>query len=263
MYIANFNYIYYLIVFLIGLLVGSAIITYKFNKFAQVIAFIIILLLTIYSKSSWCYVIIILYIAIKSGLINEDICTQLNELKQAWNGNYRGSKMSLNEIESEYKKKIDEVTNYKKNIEENINKEKFIEKYKSSISDIVNWFNINRNLSFELNKKVIYNNSTPIYPDGLYQTDTRDYLLEVKYCPENTNNSQLLKKGMEQLIKMKDFYKYSNKNLEFYLALIVNSDNNLDKLKKQIENSAFSEEFHIHIFEDENNGNYKLLFPSS
>ena len=187
------------------------LINIKANQCAIFLGWSIVVVITLLSKSQWCYLLLVIYIILKLKLIDENFLKNLNSLKQAWNGNYNTS--NINKYEQQGK--LEEITSEIK--QSTIKKSKssscgkIINEYELSENLVIEWFAHNLGMFFEANKKVVNEHKSRIFPDGILENETKISILEVKRGFENSNNRELLKRGLETLSRTKKFYEHSDK----------------------------------------------------
>lgn len=260
MVLTDYKLGFYLIIFALILIMISLILVFKVNKFIQFLGFICILALTFYSKSNWCFLVLVIFIALKLNLLDEKFFTDLSYLKQAWQGNYKTENLDNKGKENKKTETINETNNSLENGK--ILTPKFIfENYERSENFVVNWFALNTKILFEQNKRVLGKKHLSIYPDGIWETDTNISILEVKRGFEKSNNKVLFQKGIETLLRNKRFYENSCKSIDLYLAFVFDKNNNTkDDIDKYIEKfkDKYIDNIKVYLFE-ENESEIKFL----
>ena len=209
----------------------------------------IVIVITFLSKSQWCYLLLVIYIILKLKLIDENFLKNLNSLKQAWNGNYNTSNINKYEQQRKQKEITSEIKQSTIKKSKSSSSKKIINEYELSESLVIEWFAHNLDMFFEANKKVVNEHKSRIFPDGILENETKISILEVKRGFENTNNRELLKRGLETLSRTKKFYEYSDKLINLYLAFVSDNNNNILPIKKYIyANSSEFRNIYIYFF---------------
>ncbi len=242
---------------LIIVLIVNLIPKFENNKLVQSLGIILIIFLTFVSKAELCYMLLIVYIAIKFKIIDDNLLTKINELSKAKNGKYSNKKRNNIDDDNVYSERIEEikqVSNDSDTIKIKVND--IVQDYNKSEKDVINWFVLNENLIFEPNRKIITNDSC-IYPDGIYETKSFIGILEVKYFFKGSESLRLIKYGLETLQRNKIFYQKSEKTINLYLAIVLNNDEKLATLKEFLDKHNINN-LYVYIFKQENN-NLKLL----
>lgn len=244
----NYTMLYYLIIFSLILIMISLILVFKESKFVQFLGFLFVLGLTFYSKSDWCYLVLVIYIVLKLNLLDDEFLASLNCLKQAWQGCYKIKNLDNKDKENKKEETINETRNTSEK-EPQINPKFIFNNYEKSESSVVNWFALNTKLLFERNKKIINKNRISICPDGIFETETNISILEVKRGFEKSNNRALFQKGIETLLKNKKFYENSNKSIDLYLAFVFDEKNNeKQNIKDYIEQHNLQYIYNINVY---------------
>lgn len=215
----------------------------------------LILMICVISKNQWCYLTLIILLAYCSGLLNKDFQDFLVKL---FNKDLKIEELTNTEITlKEIKEKLDNIS---KPIEKENNKN-FTDNYheiaKRFEAQIINWFNREKNILFEQNKKIVRAKNTVFIPDGIFETRKKDIILEVKMSPMSYSSINSLlytfKTCNEEYIK-------TNKMVMFYLVIASDNSkiNNQLKLIEKAKREACFDNLKIFIFEKSNN-NINLL----
>lgn len=245
----NFTIDHYIILigFLFFTLLLSIIVQAK--NCSTFLGWILICGITLYTKSEWGYLLLIIYIALKFNIIDNNFLGNLNILKKAWAGKYKTENVDNKDIKTLKDQTISEIKQAA--IQKiNITPQKIMDEYTLSESLVINWFASNLDIPFETNKKVTGNNRTKIYPDGIFENETEISILEVRRGFGGAN-IEMFKRGLNTLLRTKNFYNSSDKLINLYLAFVLKNNNEIEKLKQYIqkENYKFSD-IYIFFFEE-------------
>lgn len=213
--------------------------------FRQTLVFIFIFILAVCIQSESLWLIIVVYLLFKSKLIDKNDLCFLNDIRQAWNGQYKTENVSNQEQREIY----ENIT-----IENDVqisDKQEFLEGYKDYFSKIIKWFKYDRNIQFEVGKKLKFSNGKIIYPDGIIENRNNDTILEFKMC---STNLDVIKSQILEINRYQEYYNSINKNVDFYFTMLVKGRDEIPNITKIIEeNKMLNLNLTILFFQEQNN----------
>lgn len=208
----------------------------KINDFATNSVITIFLLgiawvITTYINNQWTGLLIIIFVLLKFGLIDKDIKLSLNNLKEIWDGRYNISEQESSKEEN--------------NI---INKQKIKNSFgtiKEDYNKIVFWFRFNTNINFNTGRKLIFNKTRVVYPDGIIQGRDIDEILEIKHISSDING--LLSNCQDKFKMYEQYYSEVDKKFNFYFAYVVKNSNIIDNFITKFQ-SHFGKNKNVFIY---------------
>ena len=215
------------------------------------ISLIFIFFIAFYSNNQWCYLTLIIILAGNTNLISQDIL----QLVKSLNSNKIDYKPIINSKEQEDKKqkRDEDIKNYvKEKIDvSDANFKNFLKKgeieYITYEEKIISWFKKRQFINFEQNMVVRYGNDRVFYPDGFKSTKNVDLILEIKVINNNNSLYDILGKCKSIYNEYEKIYKKANKDFFFFVAVVIDSTNDNDKIKN-IEYESFCN-FKMYIFD--------------
>lgn len=245
----NFAIDHYILFIGLIFFISSLIIISKDKQWGVFLGWFLVCIITLYSKSQWCYLLLAIGVMLKLKLIDETFLWKLSNLKQAWDGKYKTENKNKKDIKALNAKTVREIKQATIQKDISINPQKIMTEYNLFENLVIKWFALNLDIFFEPNKKVIGKNMTRIYPDGLFENETEISILEVKMGLGGAYNA-LLKRGLDTLLRTKNFYNSSDKLINLYLAFVLNNNSEVKKLKHYLQkNDCKFDGIYIYFFE--------------
>ncbi len=245
----NFAIDHYISVIGLIFFIVSLIIISKDKQWDVFLGWFLVCIITLYSKSQWCYLLLAIGITLKLKLIDETFLGKLSNLKQAWDGKYKTENTNDKDIKTLNAKTVREIKQATIQKDIRINPKRIMTEHNLFEKLVIKWFALNLDILFETNKKVTDKNMTKIYPDGLFENETEISILEVKMGFGGANN-ELLKRGLNILSRTKNFYNSSDKLINLYLAFVLNNNSEVKKLKQYLQkNECKFNGIYIYFFE--------------
>lgn len=249
MHLINFTIDHYIAFIGLIFFISSLIIISKDKQGGVFLGWFLVCIITLYSKSQWCYLLLAIGIALKLKLIDETFLYKLSNLKQAWDGKYKTENKNKKDIKALNAKTVREIKQATIQKNKSINSSDIMKEYKLLENYVIKWFALNLDIFFEANKKVTDKNMTRIYPDGLFENETEISILEVKMGLGGAYN-ELLKRGLDTLLRTKNFYNSSDKLINLYLAFVLNNNSEVKKIKHYLQkNDCKFNGIYIYFFE--------------
>lgn len=248
MHLINFTIDHYIAFIGLIFFISSLIIISKDKQWGVFLGWFLVCIITLYSKSQWCYLLLAIGVMLKLKLIDETFLWKLSNLKQAWDGKYKTENKNKKDIKALNTKTVREIKQATIQKDISINPQKIMTEYNLLENLVIKWFALNLDIFFEANKKVTGKNMTTIYPDGLFENETEISILEVKMELGSSNN-EFLKRGLDILLRTKKFYNNSDKLINLYLAFVLNNNSEVKKLKQYLQNDCKFNGIYIYFFE--------------
>lgn len=248
MHLINFTIDHYIAFIGLIFFISSLIIISKDKQWGVFLGWFLLCIITLYSKSQWCYLLLAIGVMLKLKLIDETFLWKLSNLKQAWDGKYKTENKNKKDIKALNAKTVREIKQATIQKDISVNPQKIITEYNLFENLVIKWFALNLDIFFEANKKVTGKNMTRIYPDGLFENETEISILEVKMGLGSSNN-EFLKRGLDILLRTKKFYNNSDKLINLYLAFVLNNNSEVKKLKQYLQNDCKFNGIYIYFFE--------------
>ena len=255
--------------FIIALLFLFSVVVIEFNpkgnKFTHIVGALVVFFITFYSKSQWCFFALIIFIALKLGLVDKKFLEDLYDMKSAWNATYKEKKLDTTDKEEIIQLRLQEA-NIDRGIIDEQKKKTILYEYKQSEKAVFAWFMLNKKIFFKTGLKVLSRDKEVIYPDGIYETDTKYNVLEVKHCFNENSLPALIQKGIGRLHEFRNFYRDFNKSVDCYFAIVLKNTGKitLENTNKTLENGKIDAEnilnnidingdSYIYVFEQQQN----------
>lgn len=248
MHLINFTIDHYIAFIGLIFFISSLIIISKDKQWGVFLGWFLLCIITLYSKSQWCYLLLAIGVMLKLKLIDETFLWKLSNLKQAWDGKYKTENKNKKDIKALNAKTVREIKQATIQKDISVNPQKIMTEYNLFENLVIKWFALNLDIFFEANKKVTGKNMTRIYPDGLFENETEISILEVKMGLGSSNN-EFLKRGLDILLRTKKFYNNSDKLINLYLAFVLNNNSEVKKLKQYLQNDCKFNGIYIYFFE--------------
>lgn len=210
------------------------------------ILFIPILFLTIWADDEWCYLTVIVLLAYNLGFMPKEF---QNFIENIVNKNIKIENLTnIEKTQQEILKKLD-ILILSAPQKCNTN---FREQLSFSEFNIIQWFNKEKNIIFEQDKKIVKANNAIYIPDGICESRKKDIILEVKSCTLSYVNLLSLLQRFQSCLEQ---YNKSSKEAIFYLAIIVKNislDNQVKMIQKAKNELCFNN-LKVFLFEQKNN----------